>query len=73
MRDRRELPIDYDAHRHGYYFTRPVERFPEVPVTEKELFALCVAQKSIEQYHGTAFQQPLELAFQKCTGQLDDQ
>jgi len=57
----------------GFGFTKPVERFPGVPVTEKELFALCVAHKAIEQYQGTALQQPLELAFQKCLGQLDDQ
>ena len=73
MRDRWELPIEYDGHRFGYYFNGSVKRFPVVPVTEKELFALCVAHKAIEQYHGTALQQPLELAFQKCMGQLDDQ
>jgi predicted DNA-binding transcriptional regulator YafY len=73
MRDRWELPIEYDHQKYGYYFTKPVERFPGVPVTEKELFALCVANKAIEQYQGTALQQPLELAFQKCMGQLDDQ
>lgn len=73
MRDRWELPIAYDDIKHGYYFSKPVERFPGVPVTEKELFALCVAHKAIEQYQGTALQQPLELAFQKCMGQLDDQ
>ncbi len=73
MRDRWELPIEYDDQKYGYYFTKPVERFPGVPVTEKELFALCVANKAIEQYQGTALKQPLELAFQKCMGQLDDQ
>ena len=73
MRDRWELPIAYDEIKHGFYFVKPVERFPGVPVTEKELFALCVAHKAIEQYQGTALQQPLELAFQKCMGQLDDQ
>jgi predicted DNA-binding transcriptional regulator YafY len=73
MRDRWELPIEYDNQRFGFYFTKPVERFPGVPVTEKELFALCVANKAIEQYQGTALQQPLELAFEKCMGQLDDQ
>ena len=72
MRDRWELPIAYDDVKHGYYFSKPVERFPGVPVTEKELFALCVAHKAIEQYQGTALQQPLELAFQKFMGQLDD-
>lgn len=73
MRDRWELPMAYDERRFGYYFAKPVDRFPGVPVTEKELFALCVANKAIEQYQGTALQQPLELAFQKCMGQLDDQ
>ncbi len=73
MRDRWELPIAYDEIKHGCYFVKPVERFPGVPVTEKELFALCVTHKAIEQYQGTALQQPLELAFQKCMGQLDDQ
>ena len=63
MRDRWELPIAYDEIKHGFYFAKPVERFPGVPVTEKELFALCVAHKAIEQYQGTALQQPLELAW----------
>ena len=72
MRDRWELPIEYDEKKFGFFFCRPVDRFPGVPVTEKELFALCVANKAIEQYQGTALQQPLELAFQKCMGQLDD-
>lgn len=72
MRDRWELPIEFDHDRNGFHFTRPVDRLPGVPVTEKELFALCVAHKAIEQYQGTALQQPLELAFQKCMGGLDD-
>jgi predicted DNA-binding transcriptional regulator YafY len=73
LRDRWNLPIEYDERKFGYYFTKPVERVPGVPVTEKELFALCVAHKAVEQYQGTPLQQPLELAFQKCMGQLDDQ
>jgi proteasome accessory factor B len=73
LRDRRRLPIEFDRQRNGYYFREAVERFPDVPVTEKELFALCVAQKAIEQYQGTALQRPLEAAFQKCLGQLDDE
>ena len=35
------------------------------------LFALLVAHKAIAQYQGTAIQKPLEAAFQKLTGQLD--
>ena len=29
VRDRRELPIDYDAHRHGYYFNRVCSAAPQ--------------------------------------------
>jgi predicted DNA-binding transcriptional regulator YafY len=72
MQDRMGLPIAYDYKRHGYFFKGPVPGFPGVPVTEKELFGLCVVHKTIEQYQGTALQQPLELLFQKVTGQLDD-
>jgi proteasome accessory factor B len=48
MRDDLELPIEYDDQRHGFYLTQPVQGLPIVPVTSKELFAVCVAHKAIE-------------------------
>jgi len=72
MQDRMGLPIAYDARKHGYFFTGPAGEFPGVRVTERELFGLCVVHKAIEQYQGTPLQQPLELAFEKLAGQLDD-
>ena len=71
MRYRLDLPIEFDALKNGYHYTRPVEQFPGAAVTEAEMFALLVAHKAIAQYHGTPFQQPLETAFRKLTGQLD--
>ena len=73
MKFRLDLPIEYDARRYGYYYSKPVEKFPNVPVTEAEVFALLVAHKAIAQYHGTPFEQPLQAAFRKLTGQLNDQ
>jgi predicted DNA-binding transcriptional regulator YafY len=73
MRDRWTLPIGYDDKRHGFYFTAKVERLPWVPVTEAELFAVCISQKVLELYHGMPFQKPLELAFAKMTRSLDDE
>ena len=73
MRDELELPIEYDGQRHGFYLTRPVAGFPVVPVTAKELFSVCVAHKAIEHYRGTPLERPLELAFKKFAGQLDDE
>jgi proteasome accessory factor B len=73
MRDRWNLPIGYDNKRHGFYFTERVERLPWVPVTEAELFAVCISQKVLEMYQGVPFQKPLELAFAKMTQSLDDE
>jgi len=71
MKCRIDLPIEFDTDRNGYYYTRPVEQFPQLPISEAEVFALLVAHKAIAQYHGTPFERPLEMAFRKLTGQLD--
>lgn len=71
MADRLNLPIAYDARRYGFFYTRPVDRFPALPITEAEVFAMLIAHKAIAQYQGTPFQKPLAMAFRKLTGQLD--
>src|ERR1051326_8752201 len=72
MRDHWDLPIAFNRNRRGYHYTKPVDKFPGVPtVTEPEMFALLVAHKAIEQYQSTSFHKPLQMAFQKLTGQLD--
>jgi len=73
MKFRLDLPIEYDCRRYGYYYSQLVEKFPSLPVTEAEVFALLVAHKAIAQYQGTPFEQPLLVAFSKLTGQLNDQ
>jgi proteasome accessory factor B len=73
MRVHWDLPIEYDRERHGYFYSREVKQFPGVPtITEAEMFALLVAHKAVEQYSGTPFHKPLQMAFRKLTGQLDD-
>ncbi|MGC3958064.1 MAG: hypothetical protein QM813_09040, partial [Verrucomicrobiota bacterium] len=50
------------------------ENFDFLPVaamSEKEMFALLVADKAIAQYRGMPFRKPLRMAFTKLTGQLD--
>jgi predicted DNA-binding transcriptional regulator YafY len=71
MRDRLELPIEWDGKKNGYYYTREVDQFPQLAMNEAETFALLVAHKAIAQYHDTPFQRPLEAAFRRLTGQLD--
>lgn len=73
MRVHWNLPIEYDRERRGYHYSREVKQFPGVPtISEAEMFALLVAHKAVEQYRGTPFHKPLQVAFRKLTGQLDD-
>src|SRR5688572_20740449 len=72
MRDRLELPIEFDARINAYRYTHPVSGFPTVQVSEGELLALLVARKALEQYRGTPFHRQLEASFEKLTGGLKD-
>ncbi|PHX71725.1 MAG: DNA-binding protein [Opitutia bacterium] len=72
MRDRLELPIEFDAQVLAYRYTHPVNAFPTVHVTEGELLALLVAQRALQQYQGTPFHHQLEVAFEKLAGGLRD-
>jgi proteasome accessory factor B len=71
MRDRLNLPIEYNDKRQGYEFTQPVESFPMVELSEAELISVFVAQKALMQYKGTPFEHPLRSAFQKLVSGLD--
>ncbi len=72
MRDRLELPIEYDSSKFGYYYYEEVNSFPSFEITEGELFALLVAEKALQQYRGTNFEKPLLSAFRKMTSSLPD-
>ena len=73
MKCRLNLPMEFDSRRNGYYYTKQVDQFPHLPLSESEVFALLVAHKAIAQYRGTPFEQPLALAFKRLTGQLDSE
>lgn len=70
MRDRLGLPLEYDAVKHGYYYTAPVRDFPTMKVSQGEVAALLLAQKSLEQFRGTPFERPLTGAFRKLSQSL---
>ena len=65
MRYQMSVPIEFDFARGGYYLTRPMTELPLFQLTEAELVSVFVAQKALEAYKGTAFEQPLRTAFQK--------
>lgn len=70
MRDRLGLPLEYDAGKHGYFYTAPVRDFPTMKVSQGEVAALLLAQKSLEQFRGTPFERPLAGAFRKLSQSL---
>lgn len=72
MRDRLELPLEFDPRHNGYRYTEEVSGFPTLQITEGELFALLVAEKALQQYRGTTFEKPLLSAFKKMAASLPD-
>jgi predicted DNA-binding transcriptional regulator YafY len=72
MRDRLNLPIEFEPARNGYSYTGEVSAFPTMQITEGELFALVVAEKALQQYRGTSFEKPLLSAIKKMESALPD-
>src|SRR6266404_3948113 len=72
MRDRLELPLQWDGSKFGYSYTEEVNAFPTMQITEGELFALVVAEKALQQYRGTSFEAPLLSALKKMEQSLPD-
>jgi predicted DNA-binding transcriptional regulator YafY len=72
MRDRLELPLEFDPAKRGYYYTEEVTSFPALQMTEGEFVALVVAEKALQQYRGTNLEKPLLSALQKLEQGLPD-
>jgi predicted DNA-binding transcriptional regulator YafY len=72
MRDRMNLPVEFDPRRNGYFYHGEVSAFPTMQITEGEIFALVVAEKALQQYRGTSFEKPLLSAIQKMEQALPD-
>ena len=72
MRDRLNLPIEFNPAKNGYLYTGEVRAFPTMQITEGEIFALVVAEKALQQYRGTSFEKPLLSAIRKMEQALPD-
>ena len=69
MKKEMNLPIKNYRDLGGYAYTEEVIDMPAMKLSKEELFALLVAQSSIEQYQGNAFVNPLSF-FKKLLGHL---
>ena len=72
MRDRLNLPLQFDHAHNGFAYTGEVNAFPTMQITEGEIFALVVAEKALQQYRGTSFEKPLLSAIKKMEQALPD-
>jgi proteasome accessory factor B len=72
MRDRLDLPVEFDSRRGGYFYTQEVKAFPSLQITEGELVALVIAEKALQQYRGTSFEKPLLSAIRKMEQSLPE-
>lgn len=72
MRDRLDLPLEYDPQIYAWRYSYPVDNFPTVQITAGELLALMVARKALEQYRGTPYHHQLEQAFEKLSAGVRD-
>ncbi len=58
-------PIEYDSSRHGYYYTDPEFKLPQLELQQGEIFAIYIAEKVLTQYHNTPLYRTLENIFKK--------
>lgn len=72
MKDRLRLPIEYHSKRHGYYYTKQVDRFPSIEISRRQLLAITVAHRTLQSYRGTPFEKDLVETFEAITAQLAD-
>lgn len=72
MRERLQLPLEWDAQRNGYWFTQELASLPSLQITEGEVLALFVAQRALNQYRATPFEGPLRSAFLRLAEQMKD-
>jgi proteasome accessory factor B len=73
MRDRLEMPIEYDQAEFGFYFSEQVTHFPTLDISEGEIVALFIAEKALVEHRGTVFEKPLRSACQKLADSLREE
>lgn len=73
MRDRLELPLEYDDALHGYRYTADVSEFPVFEFDASDLAGLFLARQALEAIKGTKMEQTLSEVFAKLTSAIEGQ
>ncbi len=72
MRDMLDAPIEYDAEKRGFRYTEENYSLPNIAIRESDLFAICIAEKALEQYANTPLYDKLSSVFEKLRSFLPD-
>jgi proteasome accessory factor B len=72
LRDELDAPIEYDAVQHGYYYAEASYRLPAITISESDLFAVCIAEKALQQFRKTPLHSRLASVFEKIEQSLPD-
>ena len=73
MRDRLNLPLEYDEHVHGYRYTADVSHFPVFEFKAADLAGLFLARHALENVKGTKMEQAMSEVFAKLTSSIEGQ
>jgi predicted DNA-binding transcriptional regulator YafY len=71
MRDQLGAPIEYSSKK-GWHYTEENYALPAINVNEGDLFAICIAEKALDQYKGTAVYEDLDRIFRRIIASLPD-
>ena len=71
MRDELDLPLNYDAIRHGYHYTRPVNDFPLLQASVQDVVALFLARQAIAPLQGSPLEEALRESFRRLSQSLE--
>lgn len=71
MRDRLNLPLEYDDQVHGYRYSADVSQFPVFELKAADLAGLFLARQAIESVRGTQLETTMREVFAKLTRSIE--
>ena len=71
MRDRLQLPLEYDDQTHGYRYSADVSAFPVFEVGAEELAGLFLARQALESIKGTQLEETMRDVFVRLTRAME--
>lgn len=72
LKNQCDSPIDYDASKKGYFYTEANYKMPAVNINASDLFAICLAEKVLEQHHDTPIYDKLVSVFNRIEESLPE-